>query len=250
MSGELQVDCFTSMLNETNMYFITDWLSRRSILVDPSDAEQATDYLRGHDLHLDYMLLTHEHYDHICALNEMRNRYSAPVISSKPCSDAIQNPGKNLSRVFNLVLAFKADKARGQEPEQKNEASTDIHIVPYRAEAADITFQGELVVNWKEHEIRIWEAPGHSKGSVLIVIDGDLLFSGDTLSWDYELITSFPGGSRKEYQHVTQPLLMNMESHMEVYPGHGQNFQMKAVCNRLKELKRGKIEQIQVKKRR
>lgn len=232
MFEKLQVDRFTSVFNETNMYFITDLSGIRSILVDPSDAEKAADYLREHDLHLDYILLTHEHYDHICALNEIRSRYSAPVIASKSCSSAIQNPGKNLSKVFDLVLAFKADKERKQEP-AKNAAGTSRHIEPYQAEPADITFQGELVVNWPYHEIRIREAPGHSKGSVLIDIDGNILFSGDTLSLDYELITSFPGGSRKEYQDVTQPLLMNMDSDMEVYPGHGRSFKMTEVSRSL-----------------
>ena len=229
MSENLQVTCFTSMLNETNMYLITDLSGKCSILIDPSDISKASDYLREHRLKLDYILLTHEHYDHICALNEWRAGCPALVVASEPCSKGIHSPGQNLSKVFNLVLTFKAEREAAQTSKQRAAAGADVHIEPYEAEAADRIFQGETVLRWQGHEIQIQEAPGHSRGSVLIKIDSQYLFSGDTLSLDYELITRFPGGSKKDYQKTTLPLLLNMEPDITVYPGHGRSFKMKEI---------------------
>lgn len=198
------------------MYLIADQRSSHAILIDPSDAAAACQWLKAEALQLDYILLTHEHYDHISALNEIREAFSAEVIASAACSAGIQRPEINLSKFFNLVLDFKKDRGLEKEPQPK--------VHPYSAEKAERTFEESLELDWQGHKIQLWRAPGHSKGGTLIDFDGKYLFSGDTLSYEYELITSFPGGSKKEYRDVTKPLLLALDQTVRVYPGHGRSF--------------------------
>lgn len=216
MTQDLQIYTSISELNETNMYLAVELQSRHAILIDPSDASVVYQWIETKGLQLDYVLLTHEHYDHISALNEVRAAFSAEVIASSACSEGIQWPRVNLSRFFNIVLDFKKDRGIMKKPYPE--------IFPYSAEKADRIFEDAKELDWQGHKLRLWSAPGHSKGSILIDIDRTLLFSGDTLSCEYELITGFPGGSKKEYRSLTRPLLQSFDETMQVYPGHGRSF--------------------------
>lgn len=216
MTQDLQIYTSISKLNEANMYLIVDQQSGHAILIDPSDVAAACQWIENKALWLDYILLTHEHYDHILALNEIRKMFSAEVIASAACSAGIQRPEINLSKFFNLVLDFKKDRGLTKVPQPK--------VYPYSAEKAERTFEDSLALEWQGHKIQLWNAPGHSKGGTLIDFDGKHLFSGDTLSYEYELITSFPGGSKKEYRNMTRPLLLELDKTMAVYPGHGRSF--------------------------
>lgn len=228
---ELTVRQFVTPLNETNMYFVVDHNTNHAVLIDPSDEKIACSVITGEHLEMDYILLTHEHYDHISALEEIRAQCQAKTIASYQCSERIQNPRQNMSRYFNVVLDFKEEEAavkkdRGNEPEESENREP---VLPYYARPADISFQGSLLLYWQGHLIRLQEASGHSPGGILIDIDGNRLFSGDSLSYDYRVVTGFPGGSKKQYQQITKPLLKSFDQDTQVYPGHGRSFVLKEI---------------------
>lgn len=212
--SDLQITSIFSRLNETNMYLISNQLGR-AMIIDPADDVGAEACLQSAGLQLDYILLTHEHYDHIVALNQLREKHAVTVVASEICSYGIGVAEINLSKYFNLILDFKN---HGEQPEQPIDA--------YSAKAAEITFKDSFIFSWHGHGVKMWEAPGHSKGSTLILINDQHLFSGDTLSYDFDLITRFPGGSRKAYRQITKPLLDNLPTGLTVYPGHGRQFQL------------------------
>ena len=226
MAETINIVTYISKLNDTNMYLVQDKETDHAILIDPSEAEPVREWLRKEQLWLDYIILTHEHYDHIAALNQLIREYPAPVVASGACSEGIQSAKRNMSRIFNEVLAFQKEKYPDKEIFSGS-------VKPYEAQSAQVTFEEEFQLNWNSHQVQIWEAPGHSKGSVLISLDGKYLFSGDTLSCDYELITGFPGGSKKEYEQITRPLLQSFDKEMKVYPGHGNSFVMKEAEDRI-----------------
>lgn len=220
MVKSLHIISSISKLNEANMYLLQDTCSEHGILIDPTEADVAMKWLAEKNIILDYILLTHEHYDHISALNELRHQTEAQVVASSVCSERIQKPSHNLSRIFDVVLAFKREKFPDQEVYSGK-------VAPYEAQAADIIFEGQFVLEWRGHQINMWETPGHSKGSMLICIDDAYLFSGDSLSYDFELITRLPGGSKKDYDSITKPLLQSFQEDIQVYPGHGRTFRLK-----------------------
>lgn len=210
----LTIHRFTDQLNDTNMYILEAQGSGHALLVDPSDVEAARCCLEKRSLRLDYIILTHEHYDHIVSLKEMQAYSGAKVVASKNCSDRIQDPCKNISKYFHIILAFKEKDSLLPQNGDK--------IQPYYAEPADIVFEDTMELDWQDHCITLQEAPGHSPGSILVDIDRVHLFSGDTLSYDHKLITNLPGGSRAAYEKMSRPVLKRFSKETLVYPGHGR----------------------------
>lgn len=228
--SELLIERFLIELNETNMYLVVDCGSSHAIMVDPSDAAVICQYAPGGsrfgEVRVDYIVLTHEHYDHIAALNEARALFpDCKVIASQTCSDMIQNPRKNMSKYFDIILDFKEGYDAGK--------LRDYHIEPYIAKAADMVFESSMCMDWQGHCFTFKEAPGHSSGSVLIDIDGKHLFCGDSLSYDYETLTKLPGGDSKAYAQITKPLLRSFDKETAAYPGHGRVFTLAEASHRL-----------------
>lgn len=68
--------------------------------------------------------------------------------------------------------------------------------------------------------IKVIATPGHSLGSVCLLVD-DQLFSGDTLFADTYGRTDLPGGSEKAMQKSLRKLAA-LPIATPVYPGHGE----------------------------
>ena len=64
-------------LQDNYIWVIHD--DRRSVIVDPGEAAPALEYLKTHGLHLDAILCTHRHGDHIGGIAKLREVYNVPV---------------------------------------------------------------------------------------------------------------------------------------------------------------------------
>ena len=67
---------------------------------------------------------------------------------------------------------------------------------------ADQTFEDEMNLEWQGHFFRLFEIPGHSQGSIGILLDGKEFFSGDSLMENSEIELRMPGGSRKKWREI------------------------------------------------
>ena len=153
------------------------------------------------------ILLTHEHFDHICGLNKLRNAVPCQVIASETCSKKIQGNKANMS----LYAETMAELARKQCPQ---------YLVPFVCQKADIIFDKSFAFHWMGHSVECFSTPGHSAGSSCFLID-DMLFVGDTIL-ENKLMVKFPGSSKKIFKEITVPLLESLLARVKVvYPGHG-----------------------------
>ena len=50
-----------------------------------------------------FIVLTHEHFDHVWGCNALVQKYHAQIICSTICSEAIQDAKKNHSMFYNLT---------------------------------------------------------------------------------------------------------------------------------------------------
>ena len=87
---------------------------------------------------------------------------------------------------------------------------------------ADITFDTEYTFHWNNTIFHFISTPGHSPGSCCILINDELIVTGDSLLSEYPVITRFPGGSTKDYQEKTLPYLKSLNKELIVLPGHGK----------------------------
>lgn len=203
----MEIQRFVSPLLEENMYVVSE--DGHAIIVDPHVSQAADAMLQG--VRVDFMLATHEHYDHISGVNEYKRRYRAPLYANAVCNRNMQNPAKNFAKYEEAYLSIQSG------------VSVEGIVVDsrYACEADRVLEDGE-VLDWMGHRIRVKMAPGHSEGSNLLFFDEATMFSGDTMLPKEVPAARFPGGNPKRFSQETVPYLRSLPGDMMVYPGHGE----------------------------
>lgn len=183
-------------------------VNNKAVVIDPNDYEEIITAIG--ECNLDYIFLTHEHFDHIMAVDRLRNKYKAKVIAQKFASEHIQFSSKNLSKFSNIILDFM----------NKTISSP---IKEFIVRAADITYLDRYNLIWEGYNFLFTHTPGHTKGSSCILID-DYLFSGDSLFECCDTDTKGIGTSRKDYNTITIPFFESIKRDINVYAGHYHSF--------------------------
>lgn len=202
----MEIFSFSFQPIDSRMYVIIEDSS--TIIIDPCICEEADNLLVSKHIKDVRIILTHEHYDHISGVNHFVNQYSCPVLCSLICSRNIEDPKKNISKYYDVLL-----RLNGKE--------NILPTMPYSCKATN-TFTHEMTFLWKKHQFYLVETPGHSEGSICIVIDKKHIFTGDSLIKGRETITKIKGGSKEKYNNMTWPYLGKLDKNMYVYPGHGE----------------------------
>ena len=142
------------------------------------------------------ILLTHAHFDHIGAVDRVRNHFNIPVHIHKAEKEWLGNPDLNgSSRYQGLPLV-------------KNGA------------ADQFLQEGELQIGSFQFEVR--HTPGHSPGSVSFIFkDAGMAVVGDTLFRGSVGRTDLPGGDTNLLLQSIHDKLLTLDDEFVVYPGHG-----------------------------
>lgn len=170
----------------TNCYILEDEKAHVAAIIDPGDeADRILSVMQEEDASVEYILLTHGHYDHTTAVPELHKAYPQAKIYIHQ-ADA-NGAG---SRLFPL-----AGQVEG--------------LLAY--DEGDTLTLGSLT-------IEVLHTPGHSKGSVTLRVE-DVLFTGDTLFAGSCGRTDLAGGS---YEEILASLkrLGELEGNFHVLPGH------------------------------
>jgi len=143
------------------------------------------------------ILLTHAHFDHIGAVDSIRDRYTIPVYIHEEEQGWLSDPRLNGSAKYPGlpdVRTRKADKL--------------------------ISDEGMMIVGPFEFEVR--HTPGHSPGSVSYIF-GSSRFAivGDTLFQQGVGRTDLPGGNTGILLTSIHDKLLSLDDDFIIYPGHG-----------------------------
>jgi hydroxyacylglutathione hydrolase len=182
---------------QTNAYFI--WNEQLECLViDPgSEAQKIFAFINENKLKPVAILLTHAHYDHIGAVDDVRNKWNIPVYIHKKEQDWLIDPLLNLSArtpFSEEIVLKKADEV--------------------------LTGEGELQVG--SFLMQVFETPGHSPGSVSFYFEKDqLVFSGDALFEGSIGRTDLPGGNHDILLKSIHDKLLVLPEETLVLSGHG-----------------------------
>lgn len=185
------------------MYVMVE--DNNALVIDPNVSEEAEQYMDLRRVNNVLIILTHEHCDHITGVNRLKEKYNAKILCSQKCAEGIQDSHSNLSAFYNILIGDK---------------KWDCEMKPFVCNA-DSTFEQQLEYDWGEHHLVLHETPGHSKGSICILMDGKYFFTGDSLIPRIEVTTKLPGGSKKQYREITRPYLdYVINGRIEILPGH------------------------------
>ena len=90
---------------EENAYFYIDEETNRGVLVDPgAEAGLLLDMIRRNGWTIEKILLTHGHFDHIGAVEEIRQALDIPVIAHENSDQYLLRPDWNLSVNYNVAM--------------------------------------------------------------------------------------------------------------------------------------------------
>jgi len=124
---------------------------------------------------LDFLFLTHLHFDHVDNADEIRSRFDAKIVVQKAAADCLAL-GRNesidgSSRFTKFVYArFGGDDALNTKK-----------IFAYRPFTPDIVIDGAADLGDFGLSGRIVSTPGHSPGSMSLVLDDEVAIAGDVL---------------------------------------------------------------------
>lgn len=208
-----QIICINSPYIQSHMYICLD--GKNAIIIDPFPYE-AFEKEFG-EVKVDYILLTHEHYDHISGVNYFRGMFDCKVLCSEECAKRILSEKDNLSAYFDVLMSI---------PGFSDLADINLAVEPYTCKA-DMTFLEDSTLQWQGHTVDLIATPGHTLGSACFLFDRESLFSGDTLFATIETMTRFPNGSGRLFKTITMSKLNKLPRDVDVYPGHYQNFKLK-----------------------
>lgn len=202
---------YTYNLINSNMYIILGM--ETAMMIDCIQNQEALDLLKIHNIKRLYVILTHEHYDHIQGVNFYRNYFECLVMGSEDALKAIGDPKKNLAAYLESIVLFKNLPVGWR----------DTYNIPadYRC-IGDVVLQDNQVYEWETMRFRIVYTPGHSRGSICIDIDGRYVFTGDSLIPGETVILRLPGGNKKDYRLITRPYLEHIDNNSVIFPGHGE----------------------------
>lgn len=205
----MEIRKFSGKIVDANSYLIVE--GNKGLLIDAVASEDMFGEIQAIDELT--VIITHCHFDHISAINDIRRLLkNVKVISSVKCSEKMGSPSKNMSSTANIFLDFYNNK-------NGNGTILD-KLEPFSADEADEVFDEELSFEWGKHNILLKSVYGHSDDGIIIVLDEDCLFSGDSLL-GIPTVTRFPSGSTRKFWEHDMPLFESLNDKMIVYPGHG-----------------------------
>jgi glyoxylase-like metal-dependent hydrolase (beta-lactamase superfamily II) len=178
----------------TNSYIVVN--NDECLIIDP---EESAEYLikKCEELQAKpaVILLTHGHFDHIGAVNGLKETLKLPVYAGEKEKTFMADPNMN--------------------------GSAKMGRIPVSV-TGDIFLKDGKIFDLAGLKIKTISTPGHTAGGVCYYFESEnVIFTGDTLFADSFGRTDFPGGSQKELADSIINKLFVLPDETRVYPGHG-----------------------------
>ncbi|MGW7927661.1 MBL fold metallo-hydrolase [Staphylococcus xylosus] len=191
----MKISSLSLGLVETNVYFIENDTS--VILVDPAnDSDLIIKKLNQINKKLVAVLLTHGHFDHIGALDDIIEKYDVPVFMHKSEFDFLTSVTKNGSEKFK----------------QYGLPNVISNAKPQPLEEGDANVEG--------FHFNVLHTPGHSPGSLTFVFN-EFAVVGDTLFKQGIGRTDLYKGDHETLVNSILDKLFELDDDLPLFPGHG-----------------------------
>ncbi len=179
-----------------NCYIVGSEATGEGVVIDPGgDAGDILKAIRDSGLDIKTIILTHGHSDHIAALYDIQDRTGAEVAIHTADADFLHGRG-DFSSMFGISYKTPAPPDR-------------------------LLHEGDIIDVGDLH-FSVLHTPGHTPGSICLLLSDDKIFTGDTLFYRGIGTTLMPGSSRRQLINSINTVLMAFPDSTILYPGHGR----------------------------
>ena len=190
------VACITVGMFQENCYLYACPQTREAVIIDPGDEpERILQTIQELKLIPKYIINTHGHIDHICAIDAVSAVYPVPL--------AIHPADVPMYTDTRTASMF------GRE-------------APLVKRKPDILLQEGDQITFGTLKLEILHTPGHTRGGICLVSRPYCVFSGDTLFHRGIGRTDLEGGNYAEIIQSIRSKLYTLEDDLVVFSGHGE----------------------------
>lgn len=185
--GPLQTNCYVLVKED-----------KTCLIIDPGEeSEKLSNYIKQAQLKPLAIILTHAHFDHIGAVDDIREKYTIPAYIHEEEANWLVDPALNGSLKYEMIKTV-------------------------RGKRADYIISGEQAMKIGDFHFYIYETPGHSPGSISLYFeDSQLVISGDALFNGSIGRTDLPFGNHHQLIKSIHDKLLILPEETIVLPGHG-----------------------------
>lgn len=182
---------------EEYCYFYVSDSTRHGFIIDPgAQADKLLDIIRDNGLVIEKILLTHGHFDHFGAVEELREKLKCPVLAHEKSDLFLLNPMMNLSR-----------QCVGDMVARNTTKFSD----------------GDRIMLDDTHKLQVIYTPGHTPDSVLLYSEKDrIAFVGDTIFKESIGNYTFPGGNKELLIQSIMERVFTLPDDTVLYSGHSE----------------------------
>jgi hydroxyacylglutathione hydrolase len=198
IADKVEIRGFADPYFDQNCIVIKRRDTREALILDPGlQYEVIADLVEREDLHVEHILVTHGHVDHVLGVPRIKQQTGA-LVHMHPADLPQFERNPVVIRQFGL------------DPEAFGTPAIDRELVEGQA------------VEWQDLSFDVIHTPGHSAGSVVFLLGQDC-FGGDTLFRRGVGRTDLPGGDFEALVASIEGKLYQLPPETVVFPGHGPN---------------------------
>ncbi len=193
---------FPAQMYATNCWVLATGEGSECIVIDPGMPDvsmELADLLDKHHLKPVATLITHGHLDHTFSVVPVCDGYGIPAYIHSEDRNLLNDPTAAITPEFRRML----DGMSFSEPREVRELKSGEEF--------------ELV----GLKIKAIHSPGHTRGSLMFLVDGQTLLSGDVLFAGSVGRTDLPTGSSADMQITLSKKVLTLDDEIRVLPGHG-----------------------------
>jgi len=182
----------------TNSYFYVEDETRHCLLIDPGfEAEKILDAVRERELTVEGILITHGHFDHFTAAEDVQQRLGVPIVMGERSKVYVENPKLNLSAYYEPMT---------------------LHDVNYVPDDTSVS----LATN-PDFALRLVSVPGHTPDSMMFLdASQGVAFVGDTIFKNSFGLTHFPGGDMEMLFKSCVQKVLTLPEETYLLSGHSE----------------------------
>ena len=210
----LLIDRVVAPYYQTNCWIIAPAIGSECIVVDPGIAipslnPSIQEVLKRHSLKVGGVVITHGHLDHTFSLiSKIEDFVNIDCFVHQADRDLLSFPERAMGPQSQALVKELKDSAALSDGFREPDSTYSIS-------------DGEEV-SLGEMRAVFHHAPGHTPGSVLVVINDELVVSGDVLFKGSIGRTDLPRGSLSDMERTLRDKIATLPADLRVLTGHGE----------------------------